>query len=155
MNTMLAIRPSAVAVALLFGLAAGAGSAVAQGPAAPASSIQGVWKNADTTIRVAVNGKEARGLFVEVGQGAKALGFKPGDVSFVGAVDGTHMHGEQTIRYGGTCHPNGRKVPMIGKMTADGKALAMHNYNLVIDGSCRDTGEYGVTETLWQRQAAR
>ena len=80
---------------------------------------------------------------------------EPGDVSFVATGDGAYLHGEQTVRYGGTCHPNGRKVPMIGRMTPDGKALAVHFYNLTVDAGCRDTGEYNVTETLWQRQPAR
>jgi hypothetical protein len=150
MNAVLAFRVGVVALALCFVSVAGA-----QAPPAASNSMQGVWKNTDTTIRIVVNKNEARGVFVEVGQGAKTLGFKPGELSFVAAFDGNYLHGEQTVRYGGACHPNGRKVPMIGRMTPDGRSLAMHFYNVVVDAQCRDTGEYGVTETLWQRQAAR
>jgi hypothetical protein len=148
-RVVFAFRLGVVALVLCFVTAAGA-----QAPPAASGSMQGVWKNTDTTIRIVVNKNEARAVFVEVGQGAKALGFKPGEISFVASLDGNYLHGEQTVRYGGSCHPNGRKVPMMGRMTPDGRALAMHFYNVVIDPQCRDTGEYGVTETLWQRQAA-
>jgi hypothetical protein len=153
MNAALSLRLGAVALLLCLVSAAGAQAPVPAG--APGSSIQGVWKNTDTTIRVVVNKNEARGVFVEIGQGAKAIGFKPGELSFVATVDGNNMHGEQTIRYSGNCHQNGRKVPFIARMTPDGRSLAMHNYFITIDANCRDTGGYDLIETLWQRQAAR
>ncbi len=126
-------------------------------PAAPAQTPapQGVWRSEDTTMRIVVDRSQARGLFVEVGQRTRALGFKPGEASFVATVSGSLLHGEQTIRYGGTCHPNGRKVPMIGRVAPNGQALAIHFYNLTVDPNCRDTGEYSVTETLWQRVPGR
>jgi hypothetical protein len=124
-------------------------------PAEGQAAVQGLWRNADTTIRVVLERNQARGMFVEVGQAARQLGFKPGEVSFAATVDGHYLHGEQIIRYGGACHPNGRKVPMIARMTPDGRALAIHFYNISVDPNCRDTGEYSVTETLWQRVAGR
>jgi hypothetical protein len=140
------------------------GSALAQQPApapapAPAApqnvSPQGTWKSGDTTIRVAVSKSEARAQFVEVGQGAKNLGFKPGDVSFVGVLMANMIHGEQTVRYGAKCHANGRKVPMMGRLRPDGQVLAIHFYMIQADPNCRDTGQYQITETLWQRVADR
>lgn len=137
-------------VALIVVGGVGPPAAVAQ-----TGTPQGVWRNADTTIRVVIDKSQARGLFVEVGETARALGFKPGEASFVGTVNANLLHGEQTIRYGGNCHPNGRKVPMMGRMTPDGRALAIHFYNVNVDANCRDTGEYSVTETLWQRGPGR
>lgn len=133
--------------------------AIASSTGAPAvkastTGAQGLWRNADTVIRITVTKSEARGQFVEVGQGAQALGFKPGETSFAATINGNYLHGEQTIRYAGACHPAGRKVPMIGRITPDGKVLAIHFYNIILDANCRDTGQYDVTETLWQRAPA-
>jgi len=136
-------------------LGSGAAPAAAQAPAAQAPALQGVWRSADTTIRITVDKGQVRSQFVEVGQGARTLGFKPGEGSFVATADGNHLYGQQTLRYGGTCHPNGRKVPMIGRMTPDGKSLALHFYSLRVDANCRDTGEYSVSQSLWQRVAGR
>lgn len=124
-------------------------------PAPAPGSLQGLWRSADTTIRIVMNNREVRGMFAEVGEGARALGFKPGELSFVATVNGNYLYGQRTIRYRGNCHPNGRKVPMMGRMTPDGRVLAVHYYNVVVDPNCRDTGEYRVAETLWQRVAAR
>jgi hypothetical protein len=44
---------------------------------------------------------------------------------------------------------------MMAKMAADGRVLAMHNYNIIVDQGCRDTGQYEVAQTLWERQPAR
>ena len=134
-------------------LGSGAAPVAAQAPAAPA--LQGLWKSSDTTIRITVEKGQAKSQFVEVGQNARTLGFKPGEGSFVATADGNYLFGQQTIRYGGTCHPNGRKVPVMGRMTPDGKSLALHFYAVRIDAQCRDTGEYSVSQSLWQRVAAR
>lgn len=151
---------SGLTAALLGALLAGSGlvapAAMAQAtpappPAAPAATVQGVWRNAGTTIRIAVQGSEARGTFLEVSDVARAIGFKPQEVSFVAAVGGNYLSGLQTTRYSATCHPNGRRVPMMGRMTPDGRVLAIHFYNIRVDPSCRDTGEYTVTETIWER----
>lgn len=149
-----------VALALVIGSLVAIGGANAQQPApapAPAAAAipQGVFKSGESTIRVTVNRTEVRGVFAEVGQGARNLGFKPADVSFVGAVSGNLMHGEQTVRYGPRCHPNGRKVPMMGRLTPNGQVLAIHFYMIETDANCRDTGNYRITETLWQRVAER
>lgn len=156
-----------IEMVLTLVLAAGTGAwpAAAQAPgaapqpprAAPAAvSLQSVWRSGDTTIRIVVNGTEARGVFAEVGQGAKALGFKAGEASFVATAAGSYLSGQQTMRYSTpNCHPNGRKVPMMGRMTPDGQALAIHFYNVIVDPNCRDTGQYRVVETLWQRVPAR
>jgi hypothetical protein len=136
------------------------GGALAQAPPVPAPaqnvSPQGVFRSGDTTIRVTITRTEARGVFAEVGQSARNLGFKPADVSFVASVAGSLMHGEHTIRYGRpNCHPNGRKVPMMGRLTPNGQVLAVHFYMLQTDQNCRDTGQYEVSQTLWQRVAER
>jgi hypothetical protein len=123
----------------------------APAPAGPAAPFQGVWRSGDSAVRITLRGTEARGAFTEVGQAARTLGFKPGEVSFVATVSGNYLHGEQTIRYAGNCHPNGRKVPMMARMTPDGRVLAIHYYVLTLDASCRDTGEFRIGESLWQR----
>jgi hypothetical protein len=142
-------------LALGLGMVVALGGTLAQAQAPQGPTAQGTWKSGDTTIRVAINKTEARAQFVEVGQGAKGLGFKPGDVSFVAAVMGNMLHGEQTVRYGPQCHANGRKVPMMGRLRPDGQVLAIHFYMISTDPNCRDTGEYRITETLWQRVADR
>lgn len=156
MTRILVARGTATALALLMLFVLNASHAVAQAPAAPAApAVQGTWKSGDTTLRITVNKTEARGAFVELGAPARTLGFKPGETSFVATASGTFLYGEQTIRYGGNCYANGRKVAMMARMTADGRVLAIHNYVPAIDPACRDTGEYAVDQTLWQRQAGR
>ena len=136
---------------IALGVALGVTSVSAQAPTAA-----GTWKNGDTTIRVTVNKTEVKAQFVEVGQNARTLGFKPGEVSFTATLNGNMMNGEQIIRYSiANCHTSGRKVPMMGRMTPNGQVLAVHYYMVETDPNCRDTGQYGVTETLWQRVAAR
>lgn len=144
--------------AALCGLAilAGMEGVTAQTSSAQGTTVQGLWRNDNnTTIRVTVKKSEATGTFVDIAEGARTLGFKPGEVSFVGTMSGNYLHGEQTLRYGGTCHPNGRKIPFIGRLTPDGKVLAIHFYNIDVDANCRDTGQYSVTETLWQKVGAK
>ncbi len=128
-------------------------AAVPAGAQAP--GLQGLWKSGDSTIRITVEKNQAKSQFVEIGQGARTLGFKPGEASFVATADGNYLFGQQTIRYGGTCHPNGRKVPVMGRMTPDGKGLALHYYAVRLDAQCRDTGEYSVSQSLWQRVAGQ
>jgi hypothetical protein len=135
---------SALALSLVL-----ASAAWAQG-----TSVQGLWRGGDTTIRITVSGTEAKGLFVEIGPAASALGFKAGEVSFVATTIENFLYGVQTVRYG-KCHPNGRKVPVIGRLTADGQTLAIHNYLITVDPNCRDTGEYILQQSLWQRVPGR
>jgi len=137
----------ALALVPASGLAAVAG--------ARPSPMQGVWRSGDTTLRINVTGSEARGLFAVVSQAARTLGFKPGDVSFVATVMGTYLYGQQTIRYSGGCHPNGRKVSLIGRLSPNAQVLAIHFYSVEVDDNCQDTGQVSVTETLWQRQRER
>jgi len=127
--------------------------APAQAPAAPAqpSRIQGLWRSGDTTIRITLQGSEARGVFAQVGQQAQGLGFKPGEVSFVAGLTGQWLSGTQTVRYGGRCFATGRKVPMMGGVTPNGQMLVIHFYNVPIDDDCRDSGQYSVVGTVWQR----
>lgn len=156
MTRLFAPRWARVALVLGIGLiAAASASAQAPAPAPPAPSLQGLFRSGETTLRVTVNKTEARAVFADVGQGARNLGFKPAEVSFVGTVMGNMIHGEQTIRYGAKCHPNGRKVAMMARLTPNGQALAIHNYMLQIDANCRDTGQYNVEQTVWQRVAER
>ena len=123
--------------------------------AARPSLMQGVWRSGDTALRVNVTGSEAKGVFAAVSEASRAIGFKPGDVSFVATVMGNYLYGQQTIRYGGNCHANGRKVPLIGRLAPNGQVLAIHFYGVEVDANCQDTGQVSVTETLWQRQPAR
>jgi hypothetical protein len=134
-----------------LGLAGPASDVGAQQPV----SLEGVWRSGGTSIPITVKGTEARGTFVELSPDARSLGFKPGELSFVGTVAENYLHGVQTIRYAGTCHPNGRKVAFIGRVTPNGQTLATHNYGITVDNNCRDTGEYRLNETIWQRAPAR
>ena len=70
-------------------------------------------------------------------------------------VMGNYLYGQQTIRYVGSCHPNGREVPLIGRLAPNGQVLAMHFYNVAVDANCQDTGQVPVPETLWQRRPDR
>ena len=137
-------------------------AAALMGPAATAAqripTVQGVWRNDDTTVRITVNKSEVKGEFVQVGQLARELGFSAGEMTLVGSLRDNFLHGEQTIRYGTTqsCfRERGRKVPMMGRLREDGQMLAIHFYNVQVDANCRDTGFYDVTETLWERVPVR
>src|SRR3989442_13315504 len=132
-----------------------AGGVMVWGAGAQTPSAQGNWRSGDTTLRVVVNKSEVKGTFVELGQDARALGFKPGEQSFVATMMDNYLHGETTFRYGGSCHPKGRRIAMIGRLTPDGQALAIHYYNIAIDQSCRDTGQYTIGQSLYQRAAGR
>jgi hypothetical protein len=128
-----------------------------QAPAAQTSTqpsrIQGLWRSGDTTIRITMQGSEARGVFAQVGQEAQGLGFKSGELSFVAGLTGQWLSGTQTVRYGGRCFATGRKVPMMGGITPNGQTLVIHFYNVPIDGECRDSGQYTIVATVWQRVA--
>ena len=154
MRIGLVLRSGIVLLAAVVATAATASRAEAQD-----ATLQGAWRNGDTSIRITVNKLEAKGMFVEVGQEARALGFKPGETSLAATVVSTfYLHGEQTIRYSGTfsrCYPNGRKVPIMGRMTPDGRGLAVHFYNVTLDPNCRDTGAYDITQTIWERVPGR
>jgi hypothetical protein len=134
------------AIALVAGVALAMLDAAAQ-----TSALQGMWHSGDTTIRVVFTAGEVRGSFVTVGKATRELGFKPGDLSFTAIAVDNYLHGIQTFRYPGTCYPNGRRVAMMARLTPDGRALAIHTYAIHMDSLCRDTGEFSVSESLWQR----
>jgi hypothetical protein len=119
--------------------------------AAQMAALQGTWRSGDTTIRVVFTMGEVRGIFATVSKGARELGFKPGDVSFTAVAVDNYLHGVQTFRYGGTCYPNGRRVTMMARLTPDGRTMATHTYAIRVDDLCRDTGEFSISESLWQR----
>jgi hypothetical protein len=139
-------RISMVMVALVGGVALTVLEAAAQ-----TAALQGMWRSGDTTIRVVFTTGEVRGVFATVDKTARELGFKPGDVSFTAAAVDNYLHGVQTIRYGATCHPNGRRVTMMARLTPDGRTMAIHTYAIRTDNLCRDTGQFSISETLWQR----
>lgn len=139
----------------LAGIGLWAPTPAAQTGAAPGPLMEGTWRSGDTTMRVVLDRGLLRATMTELGPAARALGFKPGDLSFVAASEGNFLWGQQTIRYGGACHPNGRNVSMMGRMRPDGRVLALHNYTVSIDDSCRDTGEYSIAQTLWERVPTR
>ena len=143
------------ALVALAALSLSVSGARAQGAPVPAPALEGLWKAGDTVMKVTIDGTTVRATMADVGTAARALGFKAGDVSFVALADGHYLWGEQVIRYTGTCHPNGRKVSMMARMTPDGRVLAVHHYTRPIDPGCRDTGEYNISEVLWQRAPAR
>jgi hypothetical protein len=139
-------RISMAVVALVAGVALTVLEAAAQ-----TAALQGLWRSGDTTIRVVFTKGEVRGIFAMVGKTARELGFKPGEVSFTATAVDNYLHGVQTIRYSATCHPNGRRVTMMARLTPDGRAMAIHTYAIRADDLCRDPGQFSVSESLWQR----
>lgn len=126
----------------------------AQAGAQRAVTLQGQWRNGDTTVRIAVNKSEVKGEFAQVGQLARELGFSVGEVALLGTRRDNFIFGEQTVRYGASQNcfrERGRKVPMMGRLRDDGQLLAIHFYNMRVDANCQDTGFYEITETLWER----
>jgi hypothetical protein len=140
------VRISIAAAALVGGVALTVLDAAAQ-----TATLQGMWRSGDTTIRVVFTMGEVRGIFTTMSKAAREVGFKPGDVSFTAVAVDNYLHGVQTIRYSAKCHPNGRRVTMMARLTPDGRTMAIHSYAIRADDLCRDTGEYSVSETLWQR----
>lgn len=145
------------ALVAVISVALAAGSVVQaqqpQQPQAPQPDLSGLWRNADTTIRITVQRDEVRGEFVDVGPGAAGLGFKVKEASLIARRRGPFLFGEQVIRYGANqqCYKEGRRIPVIGRLSPDGKDLALHNYSVFIGPECRDTGEYTMVQTLWRR----
>ena len=146
MKGTLRVWTSLVVVGLLAGAAAPAPDA------APQAALQGTWRSSETTMRIVVTQGEVRGTFAAVGKGAREFGFKPDEVSFTATPMDNYLHGVQTIRYGNrACYPTGRRVTMMARITPDGRTMAIHTYAIRIDDFCRDTGEFSVSEALWQR----
>ena len=123
----------------------------APGVAGQSVALQGMWRSGETTMRVIHTMGEVRGIFATVSTAARAIGFKPGDVSFNAATFDNYLHGVQMHRYGGGCYPNGRRVAMMARLTPDGRLMAIHTYEIRVDNLCRDTGEFSISESLWQR----
>src|SRR5262245_47854078 len=129
-RTRFLTRISTAALVTLIAMAMG--SAVHAQPSPPPPDLPGLWKNADTTIRITVQKDEVRGEFVEVGAAAAKLGFKPKEVSLTARRRGPFIFGEQVIRYSGNCYKEGRRIPVIGRLTPDGANLALHHYTVYI-----------------------
>ena len=149
--TLVGSALGAAALWLVVGWALGSAQAVAQTSAPREVTVEGSWRSGDTTIRISVKGSEARAVFAIVGERARSLGFKPGERSFEATIDRTFLYGRRLVRYGGSCYLTGRQVPMMGRLSPDGRVLAIHFYSVTLDQNCRDTGQYNVTETLWER----
>jgi len=113
--------------------------------------LDGLWSSAGSVLRVRVRDGEATAVFFRVGQGARQLGFKPGDVSFVAHVDGQQLDGRLNLRFAGPCYPNGRTVPMIGILRRDGEGMVTHFYNFTLGDDCGDAGPYQISDTIWER----
>jgi hypothetical protein len=146
MRQAIGTRISTAVVAFVAGVALTVLEAAAQ-----TAALQGTWRSGDTTIRVVFTMGEVRGIFATVSKAARELGFKPGDVSFTAVAVDNYLHGVQTFRYGGTCYPSGRRVTMMARLTPDGRTMAIHTYAIRVDDLCRDTGEFSISESLWQR----
>ena len=114
-------------------------------------SPDGLWSSAGSIIRVRVRHGEATGVFTQVSDGARQLGFKPGDVSFTGRMRDGFLAGRMTLRFPGACYPEGRAVPIIAFMRRDGEALVAHFYNFSIGPDCLDVGPPTVSDTVWNR----
>ena len=148
MKRTVRIRISIALAALLAGVAPTALDAAAQ----TTPAIQGMWRSSDTTMRVVVTKGEVRGIFATVGKVARELGFKPDEVSFTAVPVDNYLHGVQTIRYTNVaCHPKGRRVTMMARITPNGRTMAIHTYAIRLDDLCRDSGQFSIAEALWQR----
>jgi hypothetical protein len=90
-------------------------------------------------------------VFDTVSPEAQALGFKKGDLSFIGTRSGSFIQGEQVIRYPANipCHrENGRRVPFMAMVADDGNRIILDWYNVSLNiQTCKDVGRtMGVTQ---------
>jgi len=134
-----------------FGRRADATDAYAHAGRYGAASPDGLWSSAGSIIRVRVRHGEATGVFTHVSDGARRLGFKPGDVSFDGRMREGFLEGRMTLRFANACYPEGRAVPIIGFIRRDSEALVIHFYNFSVGPDCVDVGPPTVSDTVWDR----
>lgn len=116
-----------------------------------AASPEGLWSSAGSVIRIRVRRGEATGIFTQVSDGARKIGFKPGDVSFEGRLREGFLEGRMILRFAGTCYPDGRVVPVIGLIRRDGDTMVTYFYNFAVAPDCVDVGAPTVANTGWDR----
>ena len=115
------------------------------------ASLEGLWSSGGSILRVRLRDGVATAVFTQTSPGARQLGFKPGDTSFVVRVNGQQFAGALTLRYDSGCYPEGRTVPNIGFMRRDGEGLVTHFFNFTLDAECRDVARYRISDTIWER----
>ena len=120
-------------------------------PAVVGPEVQGDWQSGGTTYRLTTDGAKVTALFDAVSADAQALGFKKGDLSFIGTRNGNFIQGEQVIRYPSNipCHrESGRRVPFMAMVAEDGKRIVLDWYNVSLNvQTCKDVGRtVGVTQ---------
>ena len=142
--------PTVARALVLVGCLAGCQQSPQTPPAATGQELSGVWQSGGTSYKIASSDEKVSATFEVVSPEAEALGFKKGDFSFEGVRKGTLLHGEQLIRYpaDNPCHKNGRRVPFMGLVSADGRQLVLDWYSVTVDvQTCRDLGRtLGVTD---------
>src|SRR5262245_37718015 len=104
-------------VALALCAIAGAGcDRLKESPAVTGPDLRGEWQSGGSVYRLTTDGTKVRAVFETVSPDGQALGFKSGDLSFVGTRNGPFIQGEQVIRYPANipCHrETGRRVPFM------------------------------------------
>jgi hypothetical protein len=113
-------------------------------PPVSGPDVRGEWQSGATVYRLETDGAKVTATFDAVSPEAQALGFKKGDLSFVGTRNGNFIQGEQVIRYPATipCHrESGRRVPFMAMVADDGKRIILDWYNVSLNTqTCKDVG---------------
>ena len=127
-------------------------------PAVSGPELKGEWQSGGSVYRITTDGAKVTAVFEEVSPEGQALGFKKGELSFEGTRKENFIHGEQLMRYAAEvpCYrENGRRVPFIGMIAADGRKMVIDWYNVSLNAqSCQDVGRT-VGTTLLERREGR
>jgi len=114
-----------------------------------APNIAAEWQSGRSLYQIMTSGTDVKAVFVRVSPEAEALGFKKGDLSFEGVRKENFIQGEQIIRYPSSnpCYKEGRRVPFMAMIAADGQRIVVDWYNLSVSTeTCQDVGRnLGVT----------
>ena len=120
-------------------------------PPVSGPDVGGEWQSGGTVYRLETDGAKVTAVFDTVSPEAQALGFKKGDLSFIGTRSSNFIQGEQVIRYPSNipCHrESGRRVPFMAMVADDGKRIILDWYNVSLNTqTCKDVGRtVGVTQ---------
>ena len=144
-------------VALAVCAIAGAGcDRLKESPPVTGPDLRGEWQSGGSVYRLTTDGTKVTAVFETVSPDGQALGFKSGDLSFVGTRNGRFIQGEQLIRYPASipCHrETGRRVPFMAMIADDGKRIVVDWYNVSLSTqTCQDLGRT-VGATMLERRA--
>jgi hypothetical protein len=124
-------------------------------PTPTGPDVSGEWTSGGSVYRLTTEGTKVTAVFQTASPDGQALGFKSGDLSFVGTQNGRFIQGEQVVRYPANtpCHrESGRRVPFMAMIAADGKRIVLDWYNVSLNvQTCHDV-DRTVTATLLERR---